>query len=246
MLKEFLDYIINQSIKPSERIIEVENQSFVINDRGEGEFVKPLIQKSDSPIKIHTLSGIVNYIKNTKEVRDSENYIINIKDESNVELLREMDLEGKRDIRIKSTAISTDFEYSSFMTMEKLNIELQSKFVSNEDKEVLLKVSGNVQEENVSNYSDDGVSQSVSMKNGVSTVAKVIVPNPVVLAPFRTFTEVEQPESKFIFRMESGPKGALFESDGGHWRNEAIKNIKDYFEAELKDEVSIGFVYIIA
>jgi hypothetical protein len=52
----------------------------------------------------------------------------------------------------------------------------------------------------------------------------------VTLAPFRTFTEVEQPASDFIFRAkqmkpDSLPQLALFEADGGKWRLAAIENI---------------------
>ena len=51
-------------------------------------------------------------------------------------------------------------------------------------------------------------------------MADVKVPNPVTLRPFRTFIEVEQPESKFIFRMREGGRCAIFEADGAHgsWR----------------------------
>ena len=65
------------------------------------------------------------------------------------------------------------------------------------------------------------------------------MPNPCVLRPIRTFTEVKQPKSAFVFRMEQGSNetvnAALFEADGGAWKIEAMENIKDYLRAELKD-----------
>lgn len=63
------------------------------------------------------------------------------------------------------------------------------------------------------------------------------VPNPVKLRPYRTFHEVEQPASDFIFRMKSerGISCALFEADGGAWENAAMANIKNYLEFELAD-----------
>lgn len=69
------------------------------------------------------------------------------------------------------------------------------------------------------------------------------MPNPVYLAPYRTFAEIEQPVSKFVFRMESGPKAALFEADGGAWKNEAILKIKEYLQKELS---GIKTVHILA
>lgn len=46
--------------------------------------------------------------------------------------------------------------------------------------------------------------------------------------------------------MKEGPRCALFEADGGIWRNEAIKNIKAYFEKSLKTEISNGKITILA
>lgn len=80
---------------------------------------------------------------------------------------------------------------------------------------------------------DDGISQQVTIKTGVATVGNAIVPNPVTLKPYRTFVEVEQPESKFIFRMKDGPTAALFEADGGVWRNKAMHEIKKYIYENL-------------
>jgi len=65
-------------------------------------------------------------------------------------------------------------------------------------------------------------------------IPNIKVPNPVVLAPFRTFREIAQPESKFVFRMQQGPRCALFEADGGAWRLEAMKRSKAYLEEELE------------
>ncbi|GET15220.1 hypothetical protein SN4111_14820 [Ligilactobacillus agilis] len=71
-------------------------------------------------------------------------------------------------------------------------------------------------------------------------------PNPVLLAPYRTFIEVKQPENKFIFRMKDGPRGAIFEADGGAWRNQAILNIKTFLEEQLANEIASGKITILA
>ena len=72
------------------------------------------------------------------------------------------------------------------------------------------------------------------MKTGISSKAVKALPNPVTLRPYRTFTEVEQPASSFIFRCrQSGDDGVQFmlaEADGGAWRAEAMKNLKAFME----------------
>ncbi|OSA97223.1 hypothetical protein B2H85_16310, partial [Clostridium botulinum] len=64
----------------------------------------------------------------------------------------------------------------------------------------------------------------------------------VALAPYRTFPEVQQPTSKFIFRMQQGPKAAIFEADGGAWRNQAMQSIKAYLQEELKEIQNINII----
>lgn len=56
------------------------------------------------------------------------------------------------------------------------------------------------------------------------------------LRPYRTFREVEQPASEFVFRLRSlngeVPWCALFEADGGKWKLDAVLKIKAWLEAE--------------
>jgi hypothetical protein len=86
---------------------------------------------------------------------------------------------------------------------------------------------------------DDGITQEVSVKRGMSGALKE--PGSfkpiVVLKPYRTFREIDQPESQLLFRMkaEEGkvPTLALFEADGGKWKIEAVQRIAEYFLERL-------------
>lgn len=42
---------------------------------------------------------------------------------------------------------------------------------------------------------------------------------------------VDQPESNFTLRVNGEACVALFEADGGAWKNEAVENIKQYLVA---------------
>ena len=66
----------------------------------------------------------------------------------------------------------------------------------------------------------------------------VVVPNPVKLIPYRTFQEVEQPSSLYVFRTKDDggePMFKLVEADNGLWKNAAMKKVKEYFEFELAE-----------
>lgn len=54
--------------------------------------------------------------------------------------------------------------------------------------------------------------------------------------------EVEQPESKFVFRInedtDKAPIFKLIEADGGLWKYEAVESIKEYIKKNLDPEFS--------
>lgn len=197
-----------------------------------------------APFTVHTLSGLVDYLKS--EFDGNDPVIVHVASPTEVMVESSLNGDTNRDYFIKAEALIPEFRFDSWYDTEDFNIKLQSCFVNSEDRDVMLKVVGNIKEEMVNNFGDDGVSQSVVAKTGVAAVGNVEVPNPVALAPYRTFVEVVQPESDFVFRMKSGPLCAIFEADGGTWKNEAIKNIKDYLTAALKEELESNRITIIA
>ena len=67
----------------------------------------------------------------------------------------------------------------------------------------------------------------------------------VALRPFRTFLEVEQPESEFLLRLDDNGNVGLFEADGGMWAQAAKANILAYFEDKLAEEVKGGKVVVM-
>jgi hypothetical protein len=94
--------------------------------------------------------------------------------------------------------------------------------------------------ERVEDVEDDGISQLTSVRSGIARVENgVKLPNPVELRPYRTFANIEQPLSKFVFRMKDAPeKGGkpsfgLFEASGGAWQLEAIAAIKVYLDQQF-------------
>lgn len=81
----------------------------------------------------------------------------------------------------------------------------------------------------------------MTVRDGVASLAHAKTPNPVTLRPYRTFNEVEQPASQFVFRVNKSANLALFEADGGKWKLDAVKNISDYLKTELanNDKITI-------
>lgn len=84
---------------------------------------------------------------------------------------------------------------------------------------------------------DNGVTQTVQVRSGVSFVENQQVRPIVSLAPYRTFQEVLQPESDFVFRVDQDRNVSLTEADGGMWKLAARNAVKTYLKDALAEEV---------
>jgi hypothetical protein len=231
--KEALEYLVGLG---DVKIIEVNGQQYATKQLHHVKFPKP------AGIVATTLTSLVDYIKSGMDEKFSK-LLVHVISPNEVALYSELGNDEERNCYMVCKALTpNNVRYNSFLDTESFNIMLQSSFVDNDDKSILLKVTGNVKEENVQQVGDDGVSQGVAIRTGVASVANVIVPNPVSLAPYRTFPEVRQPESKFIFRMKTGPSAALYEADGGAWRNEAMNRIKEYLQDKLIEVKDIEII----
>lgn len=233
MIKDALKYLIGLG---ETKIVDINNQKYATKGL---ELVKEPLAAS---LHLTTLTGLVDYIKSKSDNMISERVIIHIVSPEKVVLRSELTNDRQRENLINCEALLPSIYFDRFVDTEKFNIMMQSSFIENKDRNILLKVCGNVTESAVKKVGDDGVSQAVTMKTGVASLQDVIVPNPVILAPRRTFTEINQPESKFIFRMKEGPLCAIFEADGGAWRNEAMQNIKKYLVDKLKEMENIDII----
>ncbi len=190
------------------------------------------------PVEMSTLTSLLDYLKADID-KSTDKMLVQVFSPTSVRVISMLDTDRKRECLVDVSASVPDFEYGRYMDQESFIISLQAKFLPGEDRDLLLKFSGTVKDESIAEYGDNGVTQKATIKTGISTVGDAIVPNPVALRPFRTFVEVEQPESRFVFRMRQrdgrGVECAVFEADGGAWKNKAMERVKEYLKEGLKD-----------
>lgn len=199
-------------------------------------------------LRVNTLTAIVDYIKGKPEELQGT-MILHIKSPTEVRLYSGLVDERDREYLLKTEAIVNEFQFNNYYDQERFLIELQANFIETEDLKKLKMVSGNIQAGTTANYDDNGVSQKTVIKSGVANNVNVIVPNPVVLRPYRTFAEIEQPESNYVFRIKDSDRGPAFklvEADGGLWKNATMKRIKEYLESELSEELGKYHITVIA
>ena len=192
------------------------------------------------PLQVSTLSSLVQYITKFQETKKKVAYLVHVIDPTTVKFLSGLDGDRERETLMVARAETPKIPFGSFIDNETMLIAVQSMFIDdpNTDRAAVLKFAGTVTAGSVKEYGDDGVTQKATIKQGVASKAEAIVPSPCVLRPFRTFAEVEQPESQFIFRMKEGRDeevlSALYEADGGAWKNQARANICAYLTDALK------------
>jgi len=229
MIKEALQYIVGLG-KAEEHMINGACYSDKPLHR-----IDTYYPKADA-IEMHTLTSLVDYIKSEVDEMPPR-MIVEVKSPTEVELYSQLDPNRDRESLVVASARVPGFEFDRFVEHEKFCINLQSKFIPSDDRELILKFAGTVEAGSVSEYGDDGVTQKATIKTGLASKGDAIVPNPVCLRPYRTFLEVEQPESAFVFRMKQDSYGsvmcAVFEADGGAWKMDATQAIKEYLQREL-------------
>ena len=201
---------------------------------------KPIIRIPEKlyaeSIRMNALTGLCGYIKSNVDDMYAR-MILHVVSPTEVRLLSALDVERGRECMAQAHALLPEFPFGRFLDHEEFCIALQSQFLKNDDRDLVLKFAGTVEDGTVAQYGDDGVTQKAIVRTGVASKSDAVVPNPVRLAPYRTFLEAEQPESDFIFRMrtDNGVQCALFEADGGAWKNRAMENVRAYLCEQLEE-----------
>jgi hypothetical protein len=193
----------------------------------------PPKRKSLPTLRLNTLSGIVQYLSSINEDRIDPTFI-HVENHKTVHLYSQLSAEyDDRHCVLTASADQylTSFKFGSYIPVEQMIVSLKSCFDPTPDLELLVSIIGNLKEEKVSKFSDDGITQTVTARTGLGVIEDVKVPPRVALKPFRTFSEVAQPEGLFVFRMQASSKSgeppncALFEADGSAWKLTAIESI---------------------
>ena len=241
MLKAAIEKILSLS---EPHVLEIGGETYVDKDLDRIPH-----ERTACPLKVHTLTAVLDYITTgCDELEDNidRKFVIHVADHEHVNLYHELNSDKARECLLECSVSPRTFPFSRWLSVEDFIIAMQAHFVPSDNVDALLKLVGNVVDENSVTTADDGVTQKVTARSGIAMVKQAEVPNPISLAPYRTFNEIEQPESSFVFRVRKGADGveaALFTADGNAWINDAILSIRDYLNSELdealRDEVII-------
>jgi hypothetical protein len=221
---------------------------------GPEEFLTRKVEMPPAPptvttLVIHTLQGVIDYLSNDKKfdrvippADANAGLAIHIVDETEVNVVggvfgRFRQREVFVRARFNNIIGDSTFNFNEYVENEDFNIALRSRFIMTDGVEAILRITGNITEEDQGNWRDDGFSQTVTVKTGITKVEDIEITNLFTLQPYRTFREIQQPTSDFLLRLQKGtpPECALFETDGGGWKLTAIERIRTFLSEKLPD-----------
>ena len=233
-LKDALEYVVDLKDNEEKIVRSFEQSGKEYYDAKAHDLRELDPRRYPKPLELSSLTSLVEYVrKQLDDTGEYANLIIHVTDHDTVEVKTELDDESKRRTLAVAKAIIPNIPFGRYQDVEQFNIMLQSAFIDNGDSNLLLQFASAIKIDKGAEIADNGVSQTTTIKSGVSSLAQAKTPNPVTLKPYRTFFEVDQPESKFVFRINDAPGCALFEADGGIWRAAAKENIHEYLHNNL-------------
>lgn len=197
--------------------------------------------------KVQTLAGLVDLIKHNLEGIneggfDFTSFLVHVVDQTTVHLVADTSDKWARRLVL---AQADAFEYQQFpfgrqLAQEEFIVNFQTRFVPDDDPtsdySYVLRIASNLTASVVATADDNGINQEIVVRSSVSGKRSEAMRPRVGLRPYRTFSEVEQPNSGFLFRThQTGtpekpglPLLSITEADGGAWRKSAMDNISRF------------------
>ena len=237
MLKEALQYLVGLK----------ENQTYDIKGQvySDHELVRipPYVPRTER-ISVTGLDSIVALVTiEHKKLKESPVFV-RVDSPRKVSVFTSYDDDLERNYLYEVSCDVPEF-HGGFREQSQAIIELRSRFIENDGQKYLLELLSSISKESNVTSRDNGVSQEVEARRGIALTQTVKVRPRVALRPYRTFLEVEQPESEFIVRLDDDGHIGFFEADGGMWKLSAKSNIKAYLDGRLSSLVDSGAVCVM-
>ena len=192
-------------------------------------------------LEVSSLSAIAAYVRNKLEGIDPEKLFARIVSPTRVELLEAYSGEEKARTCYMIAKLGNDaepFKFGSWYETEAFIIALMSLFENTEDRALILTIASSLVSEAKIAKIDNSSTTKTTASAGIINTSDAVDPGVAVLQPFRTFRQIEQPASSFLFRYRAQGDEvvlSLIEADGGAWKHEAMERIAAYFAKEVPE-----------
>lgn len=240
MLKELAQYIADLAMNAEKtEVLTIDGDTYI-----NGKLQKPL---KCSSVNLNALQAAVDFIETTCATSEFDYPLIVSLGHRSISVFSSLNKYRERELLLEAKALTPNIYFDEYMDLERFIIQFQTCFMDTPNKNNLLElISSFVQSEKVE-VADNGISQTVSVEKGAVVKSKenLQVQPFVRLQAYRTFREVEQPETIYLLRVKEGNRIALFEADGGQWKLHAQQEIGAYLRQKLSKLIEEGKVVVI-
>lgn len=241
MLKEFIEHIQKTT---QTQILTVGESTFAVTADGSAKEIIPTIYHPDT-LPLHSLDALVKMVKTEASQMDAPLYIT-IPDHMTVRCFGQPDAEAQYFRQVYYEAKATDvpgWDSRHELGFEEAQIAMRTRFQETPDTAYLQKLLSEITCGAKVTMNDNGIATSVVTQKGVALQSNEAIRPIVKLRPYRTFQEVDQPESPFLIRINE--RRILFiEADGGMWKLKAREIVMAFLSDKLSQEVSEGSVIV--
>ncbi len=241
MLKEFIEHI-QKTTQP--QIVNVGGSTFAVNAEGEANEIRPGIDHPGT-LTLHSLDALVKLVQTEASSVDAPLYIT-IPNHLTVNCFGQPDPDIQYHRQFYYEAKATDvpgWDAKVQMGFEEAQIALRTRFQETNDTQYALRLLSDITIGAQITRNNNGIATTVVTKKGIDLQTNEVIRPIITLKPYRTFQEVEQPESIFLIRINER-EISFTEADGGMWKLKARQTVKAFLEEKLTELVQAGGVYI--
>ncbi len=189
-------------------------------------------------MRLSNLTSLVEMIKRDLKDDNTDLPLRLIVKEKEVNVYSSLDVNKDREQLYNVIAQVADINFNNHLSVEEMIIQLQTNFEDTDNKSKLINKISKLSQGVSVEVADDGISQSVVQKTGVTTTETVDLQPLVRLIPKRTFHECKQPEQLFLLRINKHMQIALFDAAGGIWKHHCQESIREYLKEQLNEEIA--------
>lgn len=247
MLKEFIKHI-QETTQPTIYTLDPDLDSgstFVVTNNGEATELRPTIDHPDT-LRLASLDALVKLVQTETSASAESPLYITVPDHMTVLCFGQPDAKARYFRQIYYEAQATDvpgWSEKVSLGFEEAQIALRTRFQETADTLYTMKLLSDICCGAKIVYNDNGIATTVTTQKGIALQGSDQIRPIVKLKPYRTFQEVEQPESIFLIRVNERTI-SFTEADGGMWKLRARETVRAFLEEKLADMVDNGRVYI--
>ncbi len=241
MLKEFIEHIQNTT-RP--QIVTIEGRTFAVTADGNYNELRPELDRP-ATLTLTSLDALVKLVQTEGANSESVLYIT-VPDHKTVRCFGKNNPGIRFERLFYYEAKATDvpgWDPTVKLGFEEAQIALRTRFQDTPDALYAMNLLSDISCGAKVVYNDNGIATTVTTQKGVALQSNAQIKPLVKLKPYRTFQEVEQPESIFLIRLNE--RGISFtEADGGMWKLSARETVKSFLEDKLSALIEQGSVFI--